>query len=53
MITIGKTIILTENEKPYQGECTIDVFNKAENVISIKKNVNTGKDEVVIIKNCH
>ncbi len=39
MTTINKTIILGEGEKPYTGECTANVFNKAENVISLENGI--------------
>ncbi len=49
MITIGKTIILNENEAPYQGECTASVYNKAHNVISIHSD--TGEIKYIKFKN--
>lgn len=50
MVKIENVIILTGKEKPYEGECSADFYNKADCVISIIRNENTGINEVKIIK---
>ncbi len=50
MIRINNTIILVGDEKPYQGECTVDVVNRADNIISIFVDEETGRDNFRVIK---
>ena len=35
MFLIGKTLILDETEAPFQGNCTTEAINKANNVLRI------------------
>jgi hypothetical protein len=50
MIKIGETIILSDGETPYKGECTADVINRANNIISIVRDEETKQETIQIIK---
>ena len=49
MKTIGKTVILDETESMYHGECTTDIVNRANNIISIHRE--TGELSIFKVKN--
>lgn len=48
MKKIGNTIILNETESPYTGKCTVDVVNRAHNIISLHRK--TGEIQLYKIK---
>lgn len=50
MIQTGKTIILTEGEYLFQGQCTVDLVNKAHNILSISIDKQTGIEKIKVLK---
>lgn len=50
MIKVGETVILSDGETPYKGECTANVVNKARNIISIIRDEETKQETIQILK---